>query len=80
MISHIDGIDRSSTVIHCKQMSLPVVQNIDTRRWEDIFDGTFGLQLDPYFDCSGLAAQQDTEWPFFLPSGIAGPPPLLCQV
>ncbi|KAK1063813.1 hypothetical protein LTR12_014153 [Friedmanniomyces endolithicus] len=42
-----------------------------------MFDGTFGLQLDPSFDCSGLTAQQDNEWPFFLPSGTAGLPPLL---
>ncbi|KAK0935720.1 hypothetical protein LTR29_012722 [Friedmanniomyces endolithicus] len=58
-------------------MTSPVVQNTYSRRWEDKFDGTFGLQLDPSLDYIGLTAQHDSEWPFFLPSGTAGLPPML---
>jgi len=76
VISHIVGVDRSLTVIHCIPMSLPVVQKTYSRRWDDIFEGTFGLQLDPSLDYSGFNMQQETEWPFSLPSGTAGLPPL----
>ena len=77
MIGHIVGIDRSLTVIHCTLMSLPADQNVYSRRWEDAFEGAFGLQLNSSLDYSSLTAHQDLGWPFFLPSGTADLPPVL---